>query len=134
MKDMPLGKRFVKGISGNPNGRPNKAHFEDASERWKFYRFGIRNEDYERMLKEQGGKCAICGRSETGGRKWLSGRITKFAVDHKHVEGYESMPPEEKKKYVRGLLCVSCNNRVLGLIEDNPELVIKAQKYLESFR
>lgn len=44
------------------------------------------------------------------------------------------MPPEEKKKYVRGLLCVSCNNRVLGLIEDNPELVIKAQKYLESFR
>ena len=75
--------------------------------------YGISIEDYDRMLKEQGGGCAICGVTAPGER-------TKyFAVDHCHATGK-----------VRGLLCVKCN-RGLGLFNDHVQRLQNAAEYLK---
>lgn len=54
--------------------------------------YGLTPEDFDRMLKSQNGKCAICG----GGP---SGRWKTLFVDHDHRTGA-----------VRGLLCHLCNS------------------------
>lgn len=59
-------------------------------------RYGVTHVDYQRMLQEQGGVCAICG-NPPGNRK--------LAVDHCH----------ETLK-VRGLLCHTCNTALERLI------------------
>jgi hypothetical protein len=74
---------------------------------------GITVEDYDRMLAEQGGGCAICG-SKTSGRK---GHL-HFYVDHDHKTGA-----------IRGLLCFRCN-AALGLFKDSPLFLIRAAQYL----
>lgn len=56
-------------------------------------RYGITLEDYERMLREQGGRCRIC-RADKQGKK----ADRRFHVDHDHGTGK-----------VRGLLCTRCN-------------------------
>lgn len=58
--------------------------------------FGISLEEFNLMLKEQNGKCLICGKQQ--GDKY-------FAVDHNHTTGK-----------IRGLLCSRCN-RSLGWYE-----------------
>lgn len=75
--------------------------------------FGIKYEDYDRMLEEQHGVCAICGKPETKpNAKYL-------AVDHNHETGE-----------VRGLLCNNCN-RALGLLKDDIEVLQNAINYLK---
>ena len=72
-------------------------------------KFGISLEDYDRLLAEQGGGCAICSDPpEPGGN---------LHVDHDHADGR-----------VRGLLCVRCNNG-LGQFKEEPELIQKAVSY-----
>jgi hypothetical protein len=83
--------------------------------------YGITASEYERMLELQGGACAICG--ETPKKKTLS-------VDHVHVDGYENFTAEEKKKYVRGLICQSCNV-TLGRIKENIQTLKNMIVYLE---
>lgn len=65
--------------------------------------FGITIEQYDAMLAEQGGGCAICGRrpSET----------ISLHVDHDHETGR-----------IRGLLCFRCNNS-LGDLDDSQDLL-----------
>lgn len=53
--------------------------------------------DYERMLEEQGGVCALCGTDDPGTRPNKEG-ARHFCVDHDHKTGK-----------VRGLLCMRCN-------------------------
>ncbi len=67
-------------------------------------------EEYETLLKYQGHTCAICNRPELS-RKRLS-------VDHCHETGA-----------VRGLLCTLCNTGI-GMLKDDPLLVLQALKYL----
>jgi len=78
-------------------------------------RFDIGLCDYERMLAEQNGVCAICLQPE---RSKQNGRIIDLAVDHDHKTGR-----------VRQLLCMTCN-QMLGAINDNQELLQKAIDYL----
>jgi hypothetical protein len=73
--------------------------------------YGLPHGTYERMLIEQGGKCAICGTDDPSPRR-------HFAVDHCHTTGT-----------VRGLLCQSCNHG-LGRFNDSPSILEKALKYL----
>lgn len=69
---------------------------------WKMRtRYGITVEEYETMLVEQDGRCAICGSAESRGR---GGRLS---VDHNHETGE-----------VRGLLCQPCN-LALGTLEQH---------------
>lgn len=77
--------------------------------------YGISQAEYEEMLEEQGGCCAICKRHESFFDR-------KLHVDHDH-----------KDLSIRGLLCNFCNSRFLGR-HSNPELFRAAAEYLEKPR
>lgn len=82
---------------------------------WAFgikFRYGITAEDFDRILREQGGVCGACG-----GPPFGTGRT--FHIDHDHVTGK-----------VRGLLCQNCNV-ALGGARDDPENLRKLIAYLE---
>lgn len=79
--------------------------------------FGITVENYNNLLKEQSGVCAICGNPETLFDN-RANRLRFLAVDHDHKTGK-----------VRGLLCSSCN-KMLGFSNDNSDILNKAIKYL----
>ena len=87
----------------------NKKYATDGKNRRLVQRYGITIEDYNRILAEQKGLCAICGNVPT----------TRFHVDHDHATGK-----------VRGLLCVACN-MALGLFKDNPRLLERSIEYLK---
>lgn len=72
--------------------------------------YGLSPAQYECMLAEQGGGCAICGITDHGGKNWH--------VDHDHETGA-----------VRGILCQGCNH-ALGGARDNPDTLVAAAKYL----
>lgn len=76
-------------------------------------RYGIAPADYDRMLAEQGGLCAICGSDDPQTR---AGGF--FHVDHCHTTGA-----------VRGLLCGSCNP-ALGAFQDSEAVLLAAIEYL----
>lgn len=80
---------------------------------------GLSLEDYARMLKAQGGVCAICQRPE---RRRIRGKVTALTVDHDHAT-------EE----VRGLLCYGCNVSI-GHLSDSPESLSRAIAYLKPRR
>ncbi len=71
--------------------------------------------EYETLLSHQGGCCAICGSSDSHGK---SGH---FVVDHDHRTGV-----------IRALLCNKCNP-ALGLMDDDPERLEAAARYLRRF-
>lgn len=75
--------------------------------------FGITLEQYNEVLAEQGGVCAICKRQQN------CMRMKNLAVDHNHKTGK-----------VRGLLCGSCNCGI-GHLSDNPEVAMAAAEYLK---
>jgi hypothetical protein len=88
-----------------------------SKERAKVY--GLPVGGYERMLKEQGGVCAICGQPP-------SGRHRNLSVDHDH-----SCCPGKRScgKCVRGLLCSPCNI-ALGGFQDDQARLLRAVEYL----
>ena len=72
--------------------------------------YGITLAQYNAMLAEQGGLCAICNKPSRMKRP--------LAVDHDHVTGR-----------IRGLLCFHCNTAI-GHLLDDPKLVQIAADYL----
>lgn len=60
--------------------------------------------DWLALVKRQRGACAICKVVPPSGR---------LVTDHEHVPGYSKLPPGERRKYVRGLLDVHCNFRIV---------------------
>jgi hypothetical protein len=77
--------------------------------------FDIGLSDFDRMLAEQNGVCAICERPERAER---NGKSLALAVDHCHTT-----------KKIRGVLCGNCN-KALGKFEDNPDFLRNALVYL----
>lgn len=79
-----------------------------------YYRrtFGISADEFDELLEEQGGGCAICGKPPD--------RAGGMHLDHDHETGV-----------IRGILCQPCNHAV-GLFQDNPDLLEKAARYLRS--
>jgi len=73
--------------------------------------YGITIQEYDKILKKQKGRCAICGKKP--------GKI-RLAVDHCHRTGK-----------IRGLLCNSCNLGI-GKLGDTIEKLKKAIDYLRS--
>lgn len=62
--------------------------------------YGITLAQWNKMLFDQGGVCWICATLPRTGR---------LNVDHIHIKGFKKLKPEDKDKYVRGLLCFMCN-------------------------
>ncbi len=77
-------------------------------------KYGLTIEQYDGLLAEQGGGCAICSRKP---RPDIS-----LHVDHDHETGQ-----------VRGILCFRCNN-ALGDFDDDPPLLQQALGYLVSYQ
>lgn len=77
---------------------------------WRKRGINFTVEEFEAMLEEQGGVCAICGRD---GERTLH-------VDHDHKTGK-----------VRGLLCDNCNHG-LGKLGDDPDQLEAGAHYLRS--
>lgn len=75
--------------------------------------YGIGLSDYEAMVELQGGLCAICGNPPTG-----RGRTDWLVVDHDHITSK-----------TRSLLCGNCNCAI-GLLNEDPEVIKKAVRYL----
>jgi hypothetical protein len=94
----------------NPAYRAKLRHSKRTRSRRSFLRtqYGISLEEYDAMLKRQGGACAICRKRPT----------ERLCVDHCHVT-----------RKVRGLLCRQCNFG-LGHFRDDPDLVEAAAAYL----
>jgi len=89
------------------------------------HRYGISLDDYHKMLEAQGGVCAICKEPGKPSRK----KPTKYLiprlldVDHDHVTGR-----------VRGLLCNSCNRRLVATLEQLGHLIEPAKAYLRKYK
>jgi len=67
----------------------------------RIYSYGLEQEMFDNLLREQGEVCAICGNPQ----RLRLGKPQELHVDHDHVTGE-----------VRGLLCTWCNTR-LGWLE-----------------
>lgn len=76
-----------------------------AAERKRLY--GLTEEQFQALLEQQDWECAICTRL-----------LISPVVDHDHWSGK-----------VRGLLCRKCN-AAIGLLEDNPGLLMTAAEYV----
>lgn len=67
--------------------------------------------EYDKKLKAQDGKCAICRKPP---------KLKRLCVDHNH-----------KTKKVRGLLCTYCNRRIVGRFQlDTAKALLE---YLEKY-
>ncbi len=72
-------------------------------------KYNMTESEYDWLLKEQNGRCAICYREPKGRR---------LAVDHNHRTGK-----------IRGLLCGKCNAG-LGLFDESIDVLKEAARYL----
>jgi hypothetical protein len=73
-------------------------------------RYGIGADEFDELVVQQGGVCAICGRPDPE------------HVDHDHETGA-----------VRGILCFNCNGG-LGQFRDSIDSLLTAASYLEAHR
>ena len=132
-------KEYNKNYSKRPEVKERqkeykKDHFEQSRiSRRKHYRnnpdvyknqrlkktYGITLDQYNQILKDQNGVCAICGQPETLFDKRVN-KVRSLAVDHDHKTGK-----------VRGLLC-SKHNKILGVVEDNIEMLQNHIDYLKN--
>ncbi|MHA1410550.1 MAG: endonuclease VII domain-containing protein [Candidatus Odinarchaeia archaeon] len=74
-------------------------------------KFGVTMEEYDKILREQKEKCAICGKKPK----------MRLSIDHNHKTGK-----------VRGLLCYNCNAGI-GMFREDTSLMKKAIKYMEKY-
>lgn len=85
----------------------------DALEK-KLKKYGLTKEQYKIMLEYSGNRCYICNRPP---------RTRALHIDHNHKTGV-----------IRGLLCLNCNQRIIGRSGDKQnaiELFENVVKYLK---
>ena len=87
------------------------ANKEKVHSQQRFYAHGITTEQFQEMLIEQNGLCALCHKP-----------MTKPYIDHHHETGK-----------IRGLLHSNCNV-LLGMEEDDPVRCEEAALYLRKFQ
>jgi hypothetical protein len=75
-------------------------------------KFGVTLDQYDSLLQQQNGSCAICGTTNPRGRG-------SFHLDHDHITGA-----------IRGILCHSCNTG-LGSFRDSTLTIQAAIDYIE---
>lgn len=82
-------------------------------------RYGITEAEYDRLVKQQRNRCAVCKTTKVGGPPT---RNRYWHIDHDHVTGQ-----------VRGLLCARCN-LAIGQLQDDPKVIRAALRYVEQHR
>ena len=84
---------------------------------FEYYRLSVSG--FDELLLSQGGKCAVCPRTEPNGHGWH--------VDHDHscCSGTKSCGG-----CVRGVLCSGCNT-ALGMVKDDISILTGLIRYLE---
>ncbi len=97
----------------------NKANTLKTSSYRRKYIYGISLEEYNKLLQDSNGICAICNQPET---KTLKGKIISLSIDHNHKTGK-----------IRGLLCYKCNS-VIGFTDENIDLLQKHIQYLQRYK
>ncbi len=84
--------------------------------KWIKWRYGITQSDYDRILAEQGGVCAICACATSNCSQ--AGKLKHMFIDHDHAT-----------LQVRGLLCSQCNMAV-GVVQDDIKRARALLEYL----
>lgn len=87
---------------------------EAHADRKRQVKYGLEPGEFDQMLADQQGRCAICRTDTPKGHGWQ--------VDHCHDSGA-----------VRGILCHSCNVGI-GHLKDDPTLLEAAVAYLRTAR
>lgn len=87
------------------------------------YLYSLESGEYERMVEEQGGRCAIC-------KKHQDDLDRVLYVDHDHACCFGK---RSCGKCVRGLLCARCN-LILGKFNDDIDMFSSAVLYLKKNR
>jgi hypothetical protein len=83
--------------------------------------YDLTQEEYDLMLFQQAGVCAICKQPETMPDPYNPGKMRMLAVDHNH-----------ETNQVRALLC-GARNKMLGYLEKKRTVVDEAIKYLNKY-
>jgi hypothetical protein len=118
-------KDGLRGMCKVCDNKKRKVHNAKDPERWQrnrrntqlLHKYNITIEDYESLLKKQGGRCAICN-GEQEYALYGTNKSLSLAVDHCHTTNK-----------VRGLLCNNCN-RGIGMLGDTAEALQRAVDYL----
>ena len=119
IRDKPENKLKRKAYKQTPEYKAKRKTYRqrpEVKERRKnkyLKKYGLTNQDYLNMLKQQNNKCAICKNIENGKR---------LAVDHNWKTGK-----------VRGLLCKNCNV-TLGNLNEDISLFYKCIEYLKKWK
>lgn len=85
--------------------------------------YGITVEFYWALYEFQGGMCYICERAY--------GKSKRLAVDHDHKCDAGHSPDKACELCVRGLLCSTCNRKIVGHLRDDPAAFRRGAEYLE---
>lgn len=99
---------------------------ERGRRRYLWTKYRITPEDYDALLVQQGGACAICGDTDPTSSSKYGNRAGRFHIDHDHAccPGSGSCG-----NCVRGLLCFNCNSGI-GMLGDDPGRLAAAIRYL----
>lgn len=111
--------RKAKMAKSQKERRARNGHSEWYRNYMRLRNYNMTQEQFEELLAKQGGVCAICGSDSPGEKSW--------ATDHDHTC---CEAPPTCGKCTRGLLCHKCN-RMLGLVNDNPDILLAAVEYLK---
>ena len=86
-------------------------------------KYGLNEDQWLEIYRKQGEVCYICQKLPKSAR---------LNVDHFHCKGYKKLPADEKRRWIRGLLCYWCNKCLVGrgiTIEKSKRVT----QYLEEF-
>lgn len=115
LSEFPRNRSEASGYAGyckpchNARGRESRERLHGGSREYHLRRrYGIGQVDVDRMLAQQNGRCAVCGKPDPE------------HVDHDHRTGR-----------VRGLLCFNCN-QALGNVRDNLLVIYGLATYLKA--
>lgn len=86
-------------------------------------KYGLTAETWLAIVKRQSGICPVCERDLVG---------LTLHIDHEHVRGWKKMTPEERRPYVRGVLCAHCNLRFVPTRLDAAR-ALRVAKYLKRY-
>jgi recombination endonuclease VII len=75
----------------------------EHEQRRRLRKYGLTQDEYDQLLRDQGGRCPGCRTTDPGVKGWC--------IDHCHKSGR-----------VRGLLCGRCNT-MLGLANEDPAIL-----------